>query len=345
MNEEPAEQSTRFLLEILAGKNRAQTVSTAAALGIADHLADRPRSASELALEIDCDADALARLLHMLTSLGFCEGENGQAYSLTEHGKMLKQNALGPLAAFVGAPEQWDPWSRLREAMQPDSDTAFRQTLGTDLYAFLANNPEAARRYDRAVDAFTRPEATALTERFDFSDAQTIIDVGGGTGSLLVMLLEKWPHVNGVLFDLPHVVARAKHRFGEDLRERIRCVEGNFLEEVPTGADTYLLKHVLHNWDDDQATALLGRCSRAMGTGGRVLVIESMLSPDNRPDAARMLDLEMLVLTGGRERRKPELRKLFHAAGLKLNQIEPLTESSWLLVGSLPEEGGATGAS
>jgi hypothetical protein len=327
-----APDSEVFLLDLLAGRARAQAVSTAAALGLADRLAAGPRTAAGLAGELGCDAGTLERLLVVLVGLGVCARAPGQRFVLAPQGAALRAEALGPFAAFLGGPVFWDAWSRLRDALREGGPTAFERTHGQGLYAHLASTPEAARAYDAAIDAFTRAEAGQLAARVDFSSVRTLVDVGGGRGTALLGVLERWPALRGVLFDLPHVVDGARARLDARCPGRVDVAAGDFLEHVPAGADAYLLKRVLHNWDDGRAGALLARCAAAMAPGGRVLAIETILAPDDRADAARMLDLEMLAFNGGRERRKPELRRLFHRAGLALERVEALRPPSWLLV-------------
>lgn len=322
-----------FVLDLLAGRCRAQALSTAAALGLADRLAGGPKSAAALAAELGGEARPLERLLELLSSLGVCEPAGEGRFGLTARGAALRGDALGPLAAFLGSPVVWDPWSRLAETLQSAGGTAFERTHRSSLYAHLARDPLTARAYDAAIEAYTRDEIAALGERAEFTSARTVVDVGGGRGASLLALLRRWPGVRGVLVDLPHVSGPARARLEEELPGRVEVVEGDYFESLPEGADLYLLKHVLHNWDDERAVALLRRVRESMSPGGAALVVEAVLAPIDTADSARLLDLEMLVLTGGRERRKPEWRRLFHTAGLRVERFEPLTPSSWLLVG------------
>lgn len=319
------------LLDILGGKARVQAISTAAALGVADVLAKGPRTVSSLAQELACREDVLATVLRMVAGLGFFISPEPGVYALTDRGQVLRKDQLGPLATFVGAPEQWDPWARLRDAAG-GGEIAFVRTFGHGLYDHVAANAPAAARYDAAIDAFTRHEAESLCRTYDFADAREVIDVGGGHGTLLLEVLRQQPHLRGTLFDLPHVAERALPRLRGELGDRVRTHGGDFFAAIPRGADLLLLKHVLHNWDDERAAVLLQRCAEALPAGGRLLVIETILAPDNRADLAAMLDLEMMVLLGGRERRKPELRRMLAAAGLSLASMEPLVSGSWLLV-------------
>ena len=322
-----------FVLDLLAGRCRAQALSTAATLGLADRLAGGPKSAAELAAELGGEARPLERLLELLSSLGVCEPAGDGRFGLTARGAALRGDALGPLAAFLGSSVVWDPWSRLAEALRAGNGTAFERTHRRTLYAHLARDPQTARAYDAAIEAYTRDEIAALGERREFAAARRVVDVGGGRGASLAALLRRWPALRGVLVDLPHVSGPARARLAEELPGRVEVVEGDYFEELPAGADLYLLKHVLHNWDDERAVALLRRVREALAPGGAALVIEAVLAPVDSADSARLLDLEMLVLTGGRERRKPEWRRLFHAAGLRVERFDPLTPSSWLLVG------------
>lgn len=319
------------LLDILGGKARVQAISTAAALGVADVLANGPRTVPSLAQELGCREDVLTTVLRMVAGLGFFTSPEPGLYALTDRGHVLKRDQLGPLATFVGASEQWNPWSHLRDAAR-GGEVAFVRTFGHGLYDHVAADDAAAARYDAAIDAFTRHEAESLCRTFDFADAREVIDVGGGHGTLLFEVLRRNGHLRGVLFDLPHVAERALPRLRGELGDRVRTHGGDFFAAIPHGADVLLLKHVLHNWDDDRAAVLLRRCAEAMPAGGRLLVIETILAPDNRADLAAMLDLEMMVLLGGRERRKPELRRMLAASGLSLSSMEPLVSGSWLLV-------------
>ena len=319
------------LLWLLGGKARVQAVSTAAALGVADRLCDGPRSTAALAEVLGCDADALRPILRYCAGLGYLDSPHPDHWALTGPGQLLRSDRLGPLAAFAGSPEQWDPWSRLRDAVH-GGPPAFARAIGQGLYPFLAGNPVAAARYDAAIDCFTEAEAAALCSKHDFAAYRTAVDVGGGRGRLLAAVLEHWPHLRGTLFDLPHVAAAARATLQQRCGDRATAVGGDFFAAIPA-ADVLLVKHVLHNWADEDAMRLLRNCRDALAADGSVLVVETLLAPDHRPDLAATLDLEMQVLTGGRERRRPELRRLFSAAGLSLVASTELVAGSWLLVG------------
>lgn len=326
----PDDPRTR-LLELLGGRVRAQAVASAAALGLADQLVDGPRTAVDLAERTGCDADRLERLLRYLAALDVCTADPDGRFGLGELGRLLTDDALGPLAAFLGHPDQWDPWSRLPQALRGQAPSAFQATHGRPLYDQLAADPDADARYDRAMAAFTRGEALALAETADLSGVRRLVDLGAGSGLFLRTLLLRWPELEGVLADRPPVAEAALARAPAALAPRLSAWGGDFHREVPVDADAYLLAHVLHNWDDGAAADLLARCAAGLRPGGRVLIVETLLLPLAAADTARQLDLEMLVLTGGRERDKPSWRRLLARAGLALDGLQRLSDAGWLL--------------
>lgn len=325
--------SARFM-QLLAGKWVTAAVSAAARLGIADVL-DVPRASGELAAALDCHPRSLDRLLRVLAAEGLLTVDDEDRFALTELGAFLRKDELGALAEFVGAPFMWDPWTRLGDAVR-DGASAFSHALGSELFEYLQENAADADLYHRAVDAFTKREARALATAIDFSVVRHVVDVGGGLGTLLVELLDRWPHLEATLLDRPHVVEQARERLAAaGFADRIATVPGDFMSSVPAGADAYVVKHVVHNWPDDVCVQILSACARAAAEGGKVYVVEGILLPGVRKDATRLLDLEMMALCGeGRERTKPEMRALFRAAGLKLERTLPLAGTTRLLIGT-----------
>jgi SAM-dependent methyltransferase len=321
---------TDWLLYELGGKHRAQVLSTVAAIGLPDQLQQLGcASVGRLAELLGSDPADLESLMRAATGMGCLLEEPPGNFRLTTRGRKLCSDALGSFAAYLGSKTQWDPWSRFRDGLRDGMcTTPFHRTFGQELYAHLQQDPAASAEYDRAIDAFTRYEVAQVIARFDFADRRCLVDVGGGRGTLVRELLAAAPNARGILFDLPHVIDAAT----ADLPANVQPVAGDFFEAVPSGGDVYLVKHVLHNWSDAAAKQLLENCRSAKADGGIVVVIDALLSPGNRPDLARMLDLEMRVLCGGRERRKPEMRRLLRSAGLTLLRAEELTPLSWLFV-------------
>lgn len=321
------------ILRLLGGKWIAAAVSAAASLGLAEALRDGPLSVEALAARVGADAGALLRLVRVLAGEGLVAQVEDGAYAITPLGRMLARDELGELARFVGAPFAWDPWSSLDRAVRTGA-AAFEHHHGEGLFPYLDRHADEARLYHAAVDAFTRRQARALADAFDFTRVRRVADVGGGRGTLLVELLSRFPSLEGVLVERPAAASLARESVrdaGLDLR--VSILEGDFFEVMPEGIDACVIKHVIHNWDDARASALLARCARAVGPKGVVLVVEGLLLPGDRQDATRMLDLEMLALCGpGRERTKPEMRRLFAASGLKLERAQDLAGMTRLLV-------------
>lgn len=328
------------LLRLLGGKWVTAAISAAARLGLAEQLvdadgADRPTDVGALAGALGCDPPALDRLLRVLAGEGLLTLDDDGRYALTPLGRELHGDALGDLAAFVGLPFMWDPWARLADALR-SGRPAFDATFGAALFEHLDHAADDRADYHRGVDAFTRHEARALAGRIDLSAHRRVVDVGGGLGTACIELARAWPHLELVLLDRPGVAEQAAERFAAaGLADRCRAQAGDFFAPLPP-ADVYLVKHVVHNWDDDPAIRLLDGCRAGLVADGgppMVLVVEGILLPGVRRDATRLLDLEMLVLRGaGRERDKPAFRRLFTAAGLKLESTWPLAGAARLLV-------------
>jgi ubiquinone/menaquinone biosynthesis C-methylase UbiE len=319
-------------MQLLAGKWITAAVSAAARLGIAEAL-DSPRSSADLSARLDCHPESLERLLRMLAAEGILSLD-GDLFALTEVGRFLRKDQLGELADFVGSPFMWDPWTQLDQGVR-DGNSAFSHATGVELFDYLQGHDKDAALYHRAIDAFTRSEARALAQ-FDFSASQNVVDLGGGLGTLILELLNAWPHLRGTLFDRPHVIEQARERLEDmPISERIDLSAGDFTKFAPKGRDTYIVKHVIHNWPDETAVQILRNCADAMTSNGRVIVVEGILLPGVRKDATRLLDLEMMVLCGeGRERTKQEFRTIFRQAGLRLERTLPLTGTTRLLIGT-----------
>lgn len=328
MNEiEPLTPGAR-LRGLLGGRWIAAAICAAARLGIPDALR-APRTVDELARTISVQPEPLARLLRVLAGEGVVSSSPRGVWSLTEVGMLLQSDELGPLVAYLGRPETWDVWSNLPDAIRTGT-SAFELRHGASLFEWLDTRPEERAAYHAGVDAFTRRQARALVEAFDFSAASMVVDVGGGRGVLLEELVRRWPSTRGVLFDRPEVVADAEDRLSS--HPTIDLAPGDFFESVPSG-DVMVLKHVLHNWDDDDVLRILSRVREALPPDGHLLIIEALLLPGDRRGAARFMDLEMLAFCeGGHERSKPEFRRLVARAGLSLVRTPALAEGTRLLV-------------
>ena len=312
------------LRRMIVGYRLSQALHVAAKLGIADLLAEGPRRAEDLAGVTGSHPSSLYRVLRLLASEGvFEELEEGQ-FTLTPLAEPLRGDAPDSLRAraiFDGEEWNWHPWGNLLHSTKTGG-SAFDHTYGVAVFDYLKETPEAATSFDSLMAAQTRPWAISVADAFDFADIGTLVDVGGGYGTLLAAILTAHPHLKGVLVDLPHVVAGARPKLEEaGLAGRCETVAGDFFQSVPEGGDAYMLKHVLHDWDHDRCVSILGNCRRAIANEGRLLVVEILITPGNEPDYGKYLDLNMLVLTKGRERTEEQYRTLFEAAGFTLSRV------------------------
>ena len=312
------------VLQIATGFWASQALYVAAKLGIADLLADGPKPVEALAADAGLNTQALYRLLRALAGVGvFAEDEQGRFHN-TPLSKTLETSAPGSLRPFVimlGEPESWRAWGELLHSVQTGRP-AFEHAFGAPLFAYLAAHPEPARIFDEAMASRSAAEIGAVLDVYDFSSAGRIVDVGGGNGALLTAILETCPHAEGILFELPAVIDRARVTLsGHPTAPRLRFEAGDFFDTIPSGGDIYLLKKIIHNWEDDRAEAILRACRRAMALDSRLLLMELVVPPGNEDSFAKLLDLFMLVWPGGRERTENEHRKILGAAWLSLTRI------------------------
>jgi hypothetical protein len=312
-----------------------RALALAAKLGLADLLRDGPRSAPDLAAATQTHAPSLARVVRLLASAGvFAELPDG-TFTLTPLGELLRADAPGSVRALVllfAGVEVQDAWKDLEHCVRT-GDPSFRRTVpgpgpGTDPYALMALTPAVTALFDQAMATFAPWTAAAVAAAIDFSAFGRVADVGGGNGALLIGLLKACPGLAGVVFDQPHAAARAREQVAAaGLAGRCEVIAGSFFDEVPRGADAYLLCHVLLDWDDEQAAAILRNCRAAMPRHGQVLILEELYPERIEPsDACRLAaanDVLMLVCTGGRQRSEAEFRGLLAASGFRLSRVVP----------------------
>ncbi len=304
-----------------------QAIHVAAVLGIADLLADGPRSSDELAKATGTSPRALYRLLRALAAFGLFHEDDDRRFSLTELGDALRSDApesVAGWAAFVGRRNIREAWSALEESIRT-GENAFKLEHGINVWEYRAQNPEESEIFDRAMASSSHLVIRSLIDAYDFGRFGTIVDVGGGNGTLLRALLEEYPQLTGVLFDQPHVVE------GVDLGERGRIVGGSFFESVPEGGDAYLLKWIIHDWEDEESVAILRNVRR---NGGALLLVERVVEPPNEGPETKLGDLNMLVGPGGQERTLEEFRAVFEAAGYELVGDTPTASGMHVIEGS-----------
>jgi hypothetical protein len=324
---------------MVAGSWVSQALYVAAKLGIADLLQEGPQPCKRLAQATQTHADSLYRLLRALASVGVFVEDEEACFSLTPMAELLRTDVPGSLRAYaimLGEPEYWRAWESVLHSVRT-GQPAFDHVFGKPLFQYLATHSEAARIFDDAMTSRSDQENIAITEAYDFTGAQTVVDVGGGQGSLLALILKDYPSARGVLFDMPHVLGPARTRLkSAGWATRLTFVDGDFFATVPDGGDLYVLKKVIHDWSDEGAHEILTNCRTAMSGKGRLLLIEPVIASGNAPSFNKWLDLLMLVITdGGRERTEREHRELLAAADFQLNRVIP-TRASVSIIEAAP---------
>lgn len=327
------------LLSILAGHWAARAVHVAAEIGLADVLREQPRRASAVATRTGCDPAAIDRLLRYLTDLGLVRQLDDTTYVNTELGRLLcSDNPFNDLTRLYGG-VFYDAWSEFASTVRTGRTAFSHRFGGQEHFDYFASHPAVARTFDRSMQAVTRLAADELSQSYPFSAGATVIDVGGGDGTLLRAILRDHATVTGILFDRAHVSANAAagHHATAD-GDRFRSESGDFFTEVPAGGDVYLLSRVLHDWDDEDCHRILSSCRRACRRGSTMLVLERLLA-DDKADSARgglaaVWDMQMLAITGGRERGQAEYEKILLGAGFRVEEVKPLVVGLNLLVAS-----------
>lgn len=314
------------LRRLFHGYRLTQAIYVAAELGIADLLAGGPRAADDLAGATGAHAPSLYRVLRLLASAGvFAETDDGR-FVLTPMAEALRRDAPEPVRASVllnGRQALWRSWGHLLHTVRT-GETAFDRVHGVGFFGYHRAHPEERALFDHLMAAQTAPAAQAVAAAYDFSGVRTLVDVGGGRGALALAILAAHPHLRGIVFDQPAVAADAREAIAAaGLADRCAAVGGDFFAAVPDGGDAYLLKFVLHDWDDERCLAILRACRRAITPGGRLLVVELLIPPGNAPSFAKVQDVNMLVNLGGRERTEREYGALFAAAGFALGRTIP----------------------
>ena len=314
----------QMLNRMIVGSWVTQAIYVAAELGIADLLAALPRTACELAKETGTDGVSLYRVLRALASVEIFREDGEGRFSLTPMGELLRTGSPGSkrsLAIMAGA-EFYRSWGGILSAVQT-GDAVFDDVFGKPFFRYMSDNPDRWRIYDDAMTGVHDSETKPVLDAYDFTSFRTIVDVGGGNGLALAAVLRRHPGLRGILFDLPPVAERSREVLaGSGVSGRCSFIGGDFFESVPSSADAYLMRHVIHDWKDGEAIAILRNCRDAMQPEGRVLVVETVIPSGNGPCFGKWLDLMMLV-GGGRERTREQYSELFTAAGLRLTRIVP----------------------
>ena len=311
---------------MLLGKWVSSAISAAAHFGIADHLESGPKSPKELASLTGTQERPLYRLLRANASLGvFTELEDGR-FAQTSLSESLRSNAQPSIRNMaLMLTDDWHirSWEQLPWCVETGKPAAYK-LHGMPMFDWMAKNPDKTGHFNQAMTDLSKGDAAAVTQSYDFSAFERIVDVAGGHGTLLAAILDQSPRTQGTLFEMPHVIEGAKKegilaRFGN----RVTFEAGSFLDFVPPDADAYIMKFIIHDWYDPECVKLLSNCRKGMRPGGRLLVVDQVVPGRNEPGVSKLMDLEMLVLPGGMERTENEFRELFTASGFRLERVIP----------------------
>ena len=315
------------LMQFILGKWISKPIYVAAELGIADMLADGPKSVDELARLSETHSPSLYRLMRALAAVGIFSETNDKCFELTPMAECLKTGVMRPVALMFHSDWHDRAWDNLLYGVKT-GEAAFDYAHGMPLFEWFKDNPSAAQIYNQANALKAGSSHRVIVDAYDFSGITTLTDVGGGTGALMAEILTVYPSMHGVVADIPSVVRQAKTEIqARGLDARCTAVECDFFTEIPAGSDAYLMSHILHDWNYTQCQTILSNCHKAMHPGARLLIVEAVIPAGNEFSIGKLLDLEVFVMGGGCERTETEFRDLLESCGYRLSQIVPTEES------------------
>jgi O-methyltransferase/methyltransferase family protein len=301
-------------------------VYTTAKIGLADHLANGSKSATDLAGVTRTNPRALHRFMRTLASFGILTQKDDDTFALTELGATLKKDAPGAARSTVltmASPQFWQCFGAFEYSLQT-AKPAMDKVFGMNLFDYLAQRPEEAAQFSESMVGIHGGEPPAVAAAYDFSTFGTIVDIGGATGNMLAHILMRYPQPKGILFDRPHVVSEAPALLrARGVGDRVTISEGNFFERVPEGGDAYILSHIIHDWTEAQCHTILANCRTAMKKAAKLLIVEFVLPEGNTPHFGKLVDMVMLTIPGGEERTANEYRTLLDAAGFTMTRVVP----------------------
>lgn len=321
------------MLQIISGFWVARCVYITAKLGLADLLKDGSKTAAELAAATSAHAPSLFRVLRALVPFGILTFEDGR-FGATPLLETLRSDVRGSLRAFAMTElgeEHYPAWGELLFSVKTGG-IAFDHAFGEPCWEFFRKHPENAQIFNDAMSGMTAQANEALHAVYDFAGIRKIVDVGGGHGGLITGILQRNPTMGGVLFDAPQVIEGAKAKVASsDIADRCELVGGDFFKSVPPGGDAIILKWIIHDWSDEQSVAILQNCHRALPENGKLILVEAVVPETNEFHFSKFIDLNMLVMTGGRERTEAEFRDLYEKSGFRVTRIVP-TESPFSVI-------------
>lgn len=323
------------LLALVRGHRLTDMIAVAVRLGIPDLLGRGAADAATLAAATSSDAPTLYRLLRTLAAAGvFSEGEDGR-FSLTDAGSYLTTDhaeSLSGWVALIDRPTMREAWANLEHSVRT-GENAFKAINGEDVWEWRRHEPDEQALFNRAMTSLSAGVGASVAKAFDFGGASVVADIGGGSGSLLGAILHEHPHLRGILFDQPAVAAQPIELERAGVLDRCQVIGGSFFEGVPPGADVYLMKAILHDWEDAEAIAILRNIRTVIPPAGALILVERVIGPPNEDLEGKLSDLHMLVMPGGRERTEPEWRSLLERGGFTLDEIRPIPGTWQVVIG------------
>ena len=313
------------IMQLATGYKVSACLSVIAQLGIADLLAGGPKPVFELARAVQANEDALYRVLRALASVGVFTETASRTFANTPASELIRTgtpDSMRDVIIWIADEFHLRVYAELLHSVQTGG-TAVKKFTGAESFEYFEQDKAEGERFNAAMTSFSAALMPAVLEAYDFSGLGTLADIAGGHGFAITSILKKHLDLRGILFDLPHVVSGAKPRIESlGLAGRCQIIAGDFFQVVPA-ADSYVMKNIIHDWDDARALTILRNCAAALRGEGKVILIENVISPGNEPHFAKWLDIAMLTLTGGRERTQAEFAGLFSQAGLRLSRVVP----------------------
>ena len=325
------------VMPIIMGLMTSSAVSALARLGVPDQLESGPKTVDELAAAVQARPDLLRRLMRATEGMGILAQTPDGKWMQTAMSDVLRTNfstSLRYLSSLMA--DEWHAraFASLDETVRT-GELAMDRVCGMPAFEFFRLNPAAGENFDRAMTGFSSMESPVIAEAYDFSGIESLTDVGGGQGLFLSTILERYPGVQGTLYELPQVIQGLVGRLNPNVADRIRLVEGNMFESIPPGADAYIMKRITHDWSDELCGKILSGCRAGIREGGKLIVVDAVVPADNGFSPAKVMDLTMMLFSGGKERTEDEFRTLFEASGWRLNRIIP-TASQLAVLEGLP---------
>jgi hypothetical protein len=332
----PPAQDFERLMQLSTGMIVASALQPIARLKIADLLSDGPHHVAQLAAETGTNEDALYRVMRLLASVGVFTELPGKAFAITPVSQFLRSDLPGSMrdmVLWITNPFHFDVHAEMEYSLRTGCP-AVEEVFGKPAFDAIFDDPDVAYDFNMAMTCFSRRIAPAVLEAYDFSGIDTLMDVAGGHGAILCEILARYPKMKGILFDIPDVIEEANcHICSLKMEDRCQTVVGDFFEGIPAGADAYYMQHILHDWNDERCLKILANCRSALegSANGRLLVVDSVVPETPEPHPSKWLDIEMMLMPGGRERTHPEWEALFASGGFRIARIVPMKAAESLI--------------